>query len=98
MEDVVYLRDLDGSGSMHVCAKGDPGALPYVYDGDFAGVYAVSLADQGAARRQAKELREVVEMLAKFDARNSIVHLREIARETLAGLDANPAPSPAPKR
>lgn len=25
---VAYLRDLDGSGSMHVCAKGDPGAIP----------------------------------------------------------------------
>lgn len=26
----VYLRDLDGTGSMHVCAKGDPGAVEYV--------------------------------------------------------------------
>jgi hypothetical protein len=25
---VAYLRDLDGTGSMHVCAKGDPGAIP----------------------------------------------------------------------
>jgi hypothetical protein len=24
-----YLRDLDGTGSMHVCAKGDPGAVEY---------------------------------------------------------------------
>lgn len=30
--DVVYLRDLDGTGSMHVCAKGDPGAVAYVPD------------------------------------------------------------------
>lgn len=86
MDEVVYLRDLDGSGSMHVCAKGDPGAEPYVYDGDFAGVYAVSLADQAAMRRQVKELREIVEMLAKFDGRNSIVHLRQLAREALAKI------------
>lgn len=26
----VWLRDLDGTGSMHVCAAGDPGAVPYV--------------------------------------------------------------------
>ena len=26
----VYLRDLDGTGSMHVCAKGDPGAVEYI--------------------------------------------------------------------
>lgn len=28
--DYVYMRDLDGTGSMHVCAKGDPGAIEYV--------------------------------------------------------------------
>lgn len=28
---VAYLRDLDDTGSLHVCAKGDPGAIP-VYD------------------------------------------------------------------
>jgi transcriptional regulator with XRE-family HTH domain len=27
-EPVAYLRDLDGTGSLHVCAKGDPGARP----------------------------------------------------------------------
>jgi hypothetical protein len=27
-EPVAYLRDLDGTGSLHVCAKGDPGAIP----------------------------------------------------------------------
>jgi hypothetical protein len=27
-EPVAWLRDLDGTGSMHVCAKGDPGAIP----------------------------------------------------------------------
>lgn len=26
----VWLRDVDGTGSMHVCAKGDPGAVEYV--------------------------------------------------------------------
>jgi len=26
-EPITYLRDLDGSGSLHVCAKGDPGAI-----------------------------------------------------------------------
>lgn len=25
---VAYLRDLDGTGSLHVCAKSDPGAIP----------------------------------------------------------------------
>lgn len=25
---VAYLRDLDGTGSLHVCAKGDPDAIP----------------------------------------------------------------------
>lgn len=30
MSDSVYLRDLDGTGSMHVCAKGDPGAVEYL--------------------------------------------------------------------
>lgn len=29
MSDIVYLRDLDGTGSMHVCSKGDPGAIAY---------------------------------------------------------------------
>jgi hypothetical protein len=28
---VAYLRDLDGTGSLHVCAKGDPDAIP-VYE------------------------------------------------------------------
>jgi hypothetical protein len=28
--ELVYLRDLDGSGSMHVCAATDAGAVPYV--------------------------------------------------------------------
>lgn len=27
--DDVWLRDLDGTGSMHVCAEGDPGAVLY---------------------------------------------------------------------
>ena len=29
-EAVVYLRDLDGTGSLHVCAEGDPGAIEFV--------------------------------------------------------------------
>lgn len=27
--NTVYLRDLDGTGSMHVCSKGDAGAIAY---------------------------------------------------------------------
>lgn len=27
---VVWLRCVDGTGSMHPCSKGDPGALAYV--------------------------------------------------------------------
>lgn len=27
---VIYLRDLDGTGSLHLCDKGDEGALVYV--------------------------------------------------------------------
>lgn len=30
MDGLVYLRDLDGTGSMHVCAKNDPGAIAYM--------------------------------------------------------------------
>lgn len=30
MTAVVYLRDVDGTGSLHPCSKGDPGALPHV--------------------------------------------------------------------
>lgn len=28
-DEIVWLRDLDGTGSMHPCSKGDPGAIPY---------------------------------------------------------------------
>jgi hypothetical protein len=28
--DRVWLRDLDGTGSLHVCAEGDPGAIEFV--------------------------------------------------------------------
>ena len=28
--DIVYLRDLDGTGSMQPCAKDDPGAVKFV--------------------------------------------------------------------
>ena len=30
MTDAVYLRDLDGTGSMHVCSQEDPGAREYL--------------------------------------------------------------------
>lgn len=30
MSDEVYLRDIDGTGSLHVCSKGDPGAIKYI--------------------------------------------------------------------
>ena len=30
MSGSVYLRDIDGSGSMHPCAKGDLGAIEYI--------------------------------------------------------------------
>jgi len=30
-EATVWARDVDGSGSLHICAKGDPGAVP-LYD------------------------------------------------------------------
>lgn len=29
-DDVVWLRDLDGTGSMHVCTPHDPGAIKYI--------------------------------------------------------------------
>lgn len=28
MDVVAYMRDVDGTGSLHPCAKGDPGAFP----------------------------------------------------------------------
>ena len=30
MTNEVFLRDLDGTGSMHACSNGDPGAVTYV--------------------------------------------------------------------
>ena len=30
MSDLVYLRDIDGTGSLHPCLKGDPGAIAFV--------------------------------------------------------------------
>jgi hypothetical protein len=30
MSEEVYLRDLDGTGSMHVCSDGDAGFIPYL--------------------------------------------------------------------
>lgn len=30
MSDSVWLRDLDGTGSLHVCSEGDPGAIEFV--------------------------------------------------------------------
>lgn len=30
-EPIAWLRDLDGTGSLHVCSEGDPGAIA-VYD------------------------------------------------------------------
>jgi hypothetical protein len=30
-EPVAYVRDIDGTGSLHICAKGDPGAIGVVY-------------------------------------------------------------------
>jgi hypothetical protein len=32
-DDVVWLRDLDGTGSMHVCTPHCPGAIPYYREG-----------------------------------------------------------------
>lgn len=49
---IAWLRDLDGTGSLHVCADGDPGAIP---------VYAA--ADSAAERRgYARGLREAAEV------------------------------------
>jgi hypothetical protein len=39
-EPVAYLRDLDGTGSFHVCAKGDPGCFP---------VFAIAAATRRAS-------------------------------------------------
>lgn len=30
MSQIVYLRDLDGTGSLNACSKGDPGAIAHV--------------------------------------------------------------------
>lgn len=27
---VIFMRDVDGTGSLHPCSKGDPGAMAYV--------------------------------------------------------------------
>jgi hypothetical protein len=27
---IAWLRDIDTTGSLHVCAKGDPGATPFI--------------------------------------------------------------------
>lgn len=29
MSNIIYMRDLDGTGSMHPCLEGDPGAVAY---------------------------------------------------------------------
>lgn len=38
----IYARDLDGTGSMHICSKGDPGAVWFIRED----VVAEMVADQ----------------------------------------------------
>lgn len=57
----VYLRDIDGTGSLHVCSKGDPGAICYTPEavkGDLLEavvslLMACDSVERGAARREA---------------------------------------------
>lgn len=42
---LTYLRDLDGSGSLHACLKGDPGAIAFVNRGTARETFLVMLAD-----------------------------------------------------
>jgi hypothetical protein len=40
-DEIVWLRDLDGTGSMHVCTPHCPGAVKYVRaDGIYASIFA----------------------------------------------------------
>jgi hypothetical protein len=63
-EPVAYLRDLDGTGSLHVCAKGDPGATA---------VFAERLASKGAddgLREALKPFANIAEQIRKTGTDN----------------------------
>lgn len=71
MDDTVYLRDIDGTGSMHVCVKGDAGAVEYVP--------AATLTAQAA---EIARLKEALLFIATGGFKGD--KCRQIARETLA--------------
>jgi hypothetical protein len=63
----VWLRDLDGTGSMHPCTPHDDGALLYVREGAGA-VAAYLLADEGrhAAQKNVGLLLEALSRAIKW--------------------------------
>lgn len=43
-DDIIYMVDLDGTGSMHPASKGDPGAIVYVRWGADSSEMTVEMA------------------------------------------------------
>jgi hypothetical protein len=85
---VAYLRDLDGSGSYHVCARGDPGAFPV-----FELVPVETVAD-ACGEVIAAELGECGQFLATQVARAALSAIAAAARQ---GGDVKQAPGEAPQ-
>ena len=68
MTDIVYLRDLDGSGSMHVCAEGDKGAVAYMTTRPFS-ARTIAMIDSNyvAAERVSRMRGALASILADPD-------------------------------
>ena len=87
--ELVYLRDLDGTGSMHVCASGDDGAIAYAPAAtrpapEYAGLVSwLTYESREAARKNypefSQKLNEAATALTALTERNKALEA-EVAR------------------
>ena len=97
--ELVYLRDLDGTGSMHVCASGDDGAIAYAPAAtrpapEYAGLVSwLTYESREAARKNypefSQKLNEAATALTALTERNKAleaeVSRKDAALRTLSG-------------
>lgn len=87
MSEPIYARDLDGTGSMHICSKGDPGAVKY--EADYKSTEIVRLINALAEKTdQLSRIREYVDLRRGKAVEREYKDLYEELEDVLIFIDS----------
>lgn len=91
-QEIAWVRDVDGTGSLHVCTEGDPGAIA-VYDRAALTAYGNARHKEGQEEMRESAVAKLDELIitARLTASLGVGALKQ-GRDAIAALPVESSP------